>query len=412
MGLSPGGVYSEEGRMPGSRAGFNGPVYKESEDGSSCGVHIALVTETFPPEINGVAMTYGVLVRELTRLGHEVTVYRPAIPGERGETAFQQELLHGVPLPGYPQLRMGLPAAGRLRRLWRVARPDVVHVATEGLLGISAIRAAVALGIPVTSGFHTNFHLYARHYGLELVQPLVMAWLRWVHNRTARTFVPTVELMGQLECEGFQNLALFSRGVDAGQFHPSHRSEELRRGWGAGPEDCVVLHVGRLAPEKNYPLLLEIYARMRAVHRGCRFVIVGEGPLQERLEQESSGCVLVGAVPHGSIGRYYASADVYIHASRSETFGNVVLEALASGLAFAGFDYAAAGECVRHRQNGLLAPKGREESLIAAAVELAMDAPLRQRLREACGETVANRSWAVVAARFAAELVGIVSQAG
>ncbi len=390
-------------------------VYKRSVGRSSGGVHIALVTETFPPEINGVAMTYGVLVRELVRLGHGVTVYRPAVSRgleEPDVAGWRQEFVPGVPIPGYPQLRMGLPAGGRLKRLWEEARPDVVHVATEGPLGASAVSAALALGIPVTSGFHTNFHAYAQHYGFGLMRGWVLAWLRRLHNRTARTFVPTAELMGQLGREGFRNLALLSRGVDTGRFNPARRCEALRSGWGAGPRDCVVLHVGRLAPEKNYPLLADIYGQMRAANSSCRFVCVGEGPLRERLSRELHGCVFEGAVPHEEIGRYYASADVYIHASQSETFGNVVLEGLASGLAFAGFDYAAAAEIVRHRQNGMLAERGSGAALAAAAVELATDESLRRRLREAAVDTVAARSWAVVAGLFAADLRGVVPGGG
>ncbi len=390
-------------------------VYKRTAERSSGWVHIALVTETFPPEINGVAMTYGVLVRELVRLGHVVTVCRPAVSQSLREpdvAGRRQEFLPGVPIPGYPELRMGLPAGGRLKRLWEKARPDVVHVATEGPLGASAVSTALELGIPVTSGFHTNFHAYARHYGFGLMRGWVLAWLRRLHNRTALTFAPTAELMGQLGREGFRNLALLSRGVDTEQFNPARRCEALRSGWGAGPRDCVVLHVGRLAPEKNYPLLADIYAKMRAANSSCRFVFVGEGPLRERLSRELPGCFFEGAVPHGGIGRYYASADVYIHASQSETFGNVVLEGLASGLAFAGFDYAAAAEIVRHRENGLLAECGSGAALTEAAVELAQDETLRRRLREAAVNTVTARSWAVVAGRFASDLRQVVSGGG
>ena len=377
-------------------------------------VKIALVTETFPPEINGVAMTFGVLSRELAGLGHAVTVYRPRRPGEgdaaaEGSNPFREQPLPGIPLPGYPSLRMGLPAAGRLKQLWQGARPDLVHVATEGPLGASAVRAALALRIPITSSFHTNFHTYMRHYGWRPLQGMVLAWLRRIHNRTARTFVPTLELCEQLGRNGFLNLSLLSRGVDTQKFHPSNRCGELRRSWGAGPQTCVVLHVGRLAPEKNYPLLLEAYRRMHAANPGCRFVLVGEGPLRASLLQELPHCVFVGAVPHECIGSYFASADVYIHASRSETFGNVVLEALSSGLAFAGFDYAAAKQFVTGRKNGLLAPSEQPESLLDAAVELAKDDSLRHQLRQAARSAVDSHSWESVARKFQQDLQDVVA---
>ena len=152
---------------------------------------LALVTETFPPEINGVAMTFGVIARELGRRGHAVTVYRPRrndLPHGAASDEFVEVALPGMPIPGYPLLRLGLPAGGRLKKLWRADPPDLVHVATEGPLGSSAITAARALGVPVTSSFHTNFHAYTRHYRVGFVKRLVLAWLRRVHNRTRRTF--------------------------------------------------------------------------------------------------------------------------------------------------------------------------------------------------------------------------------
>lgn len=372
---------------------------------------IALVTETFPPEINGVAMTFGVLSRELSRLGHAVTVYRPSRPEDpaAGSGLFGEVLLPGVPLPGYPSLRMGLPATGRLKRLWQSARPDLVHVVTEGPLGASGVSAALALKIPVTSSFHTNFHTYMRHYGWQILQGAVLAWLRRLHNRTARTFGPTLALCGELERAGFRNLSLLSRGVDTQRFDPSRRSDELRHSWGAGPQGCVVLHVGRLAPEKNYPLLLESYRRMYAANPACRFVLVGDGPLRAGLLRQLPQAVFTGDVPHGDIGRYYASADVYIHASHSETFGNVVLEGLSSGLAFAGFDYAAAEQFVTGRKNGLLAPCEQPEKLLEAAVALATDEWLRRQLQQAARAAVESYSWESVARKFAQDLQAVVA---
>jgi glycosyltransferase involved in cell wall biosynthesis len=304
---------------------------------------------------------------------------------------------------------MGLPAAGRFKRLWQGARPDLVHVVTEGPLGASAVSAALALKIPITSSFHTNFHTYMGHYGWKSLQGVALAWLRRIHNRTARTFVPTLELCEQLGTSGFRNLSLLSRGVDTQRFHPSNRSDELRRSWGADPQACVVLHVGRLAPEKNYPLLVDAYRRMHAANPLCRFVLVGEGPLRANLLQGLPNCVLVGAVPHECIGSYYASADVYIHASRSETFGNVVLEALSSGLAFAGFDYAAARQFVTGANIGLLAPSEQPESLLDAAVQLATDTSLRDQLRRAARTAVESHSWESVAKKFEQDLQDVVA---
>ncbi len=371
---------------------------------------LALVTETFPPEVNGVAMTLGVIARELGRRGHEVTVYHPRrddLPAGGSRPEFQQVGLPGFPVPGYPQLRLGWPAGHTFRRRWRAERPDLVHVVTEGPLGASAVGAARALGLPVTSSFHTNFHGYARDYGVGLLRGPVLAWLRRLHNRTDRTFAPTEELCAELEGRGFRNLAVLSRGVDTWQFHPSRRHAELRFRWGADPETPVVLHVGRMAAEKNYGLLFRAYDAMRAANPRLRFVLAGEGPLRARLQREHPECIFAGFFSREEIGRYYASADIYIHASLSETFGNVVTEAMASGLAVAGFDYAAARRFVQHGRTGLAVPVGDEEALIDAAVLLATDDLLRAQLRAAARSPVEAQSWETVIARFEADLQAV-----
>jgi glycosyltransferase involved in cell wall biosynthesis len=299
---------------------------------------------------------------------------------------------------------MGLPAGGRLRREWRAERPDLVHVATEGPLGLSAIKAATALGIPVTSSFHTNFHAYTRHYKISLLRNVALGWLRYVHNLTQRTFVPTADLCGELSIMGFRNVAVLSRGVDTRQFRPERRSKALRADWNAGPDDPVVIHVGRMAAEKNYPLLFRAYAAMKKANPACRFVLAGEGPLKRSLMRAHPECVFAGFFSRDEIGRYYASADIYVHASLTETFGNVLTEAMASGLAAVGFDYAAARIFMRDGENGLTAPCGDTEALIAAAVRLATEPALRCRLRVAGRAAVEAQSWEKVIARFEDDL--------
>ena len=374
---------------------------------------LALVTETFPPEINGVAMTFGVIARELGRRGHTVTVYRPRRPGQLPASTpadFTEVALPGLPVPGYPLLRFGLPAGSALRRRWRADRPDLVHVATEGPLGASAVSAARSLGLPVTSSFHTNFHAYTRHYGYAPLHRLVLWWLRRVHNRTARTFAPTAQLCAELETLGFRNLALLSRGVDTWQFHPARRSGDLRLSWKAATENPVVIHAGRMAAEKNYPLLFECFAAMRAANPRCRFVLVGDGPLRPRLQRDHPECTFTGFISRDELARHYASADIYIHASLTETFGNVLTEALASGLAVAGFDYAAARQFIQHGHNGLAVPSDRPDMLMAAATRLATDRALCAHLRASARAAVEPQSWETVIAHFASDLAHFVAR--
>lgn len=374
---------------------------------------LAIVTETFPPEINGVAMTFGRLAGELGQRGHHVTVYHPRrddlAPPAR-HPAYAEVLVHGIPIPGYPELRLGIPAPFALRRRWRDDRPDLVHIVTEGPLGASAINAARELGLPLTSSFHTNFHTYTSHYGCAPLQRIALAWLRRVHNRTRCTFAPTTELCEELQQLGFERLALLSRGVDVHLFSPDRRSDELRSAWGAGPDNPVVLHVGRMAPEKNYPLLFRTLAAMRAANPKLRCVLAGEGPLKAQLQRDHPDCVFAGFFSREEIGRYYASADIYIHASLTETFGNVLTEAMASGLAVAGFHYAAARQFIQSGVNGLTVPVGDERALMQAGVTLATDSALRAALGPRARKTLATQSWNHVTTRFESDLASVIEE--
>ncbi len=373
-------------------------------------MNLAIVSETFPPEVNGVAMTFGVIARELARRGHEVTVYRPRrddLTATDTARPYREVAMPGMRIPGYPLLRLGLPARMKLSRIWKQAPPDLVHVVTEGPLGATAVSAARALGLPVTSSFHTNFHAYTRDYGFPALHALVLGWLRRVHNRTQRTFAPTDELCDELRDLGFRELALLSRGIDIECFSPQRRDESLRQSWGAGPDEPVVLHVGRMAAEKNYDLLFKTYDAMRAANPRLKFVLAGDGPLRESLVKAHPECIFAGVYSREEIGRFYASADIYIHASLTETFGNVLTEAMASGLAVAGFDYAAGRQFVRHQENGLLVPCDRPQSLIEAAVQLAHDQELRTRLRLAARTSFEDQSWERVIGKFEADLLAI-----
>ena len=375
-------------------------------------MNLAIVTETYPPEVNGVAMTFGHIAGELGRLGHEVTVWRPhrsdlsANASRQGVTEIS---VPGFPIPRYPLLRFGLPAWSRLRRAWQARRPDLVHVVTEGPLGASAVTAARSLCVPVTSSFHTNFHRYTRDYGLAALRGPALRWLRRVHNRTHLTFAPTAELCSELGEMGFRNLSVLSRGVDTGRFDPARRSAELRAQWGATADTPVVIHVGRMAPEKNYDLLFRAYAAIRAAAPSVRFVLAGDGPMKAQLVRAHPECIFAGSCSHEELGRHYASADFYIHASLTETFGNVLTEAMASGLAIAGFDYAAARQFVRDGENGLTVQRNEPDKLVAAAVRLAVNAPLRDKLRAAARQKLIAQSWEKVIARFENDLLAVVA---
>jgi glycosyltransferase involved in cell wall biosynthesis len=368
---------------------------------------LAVVSETFLPEVNGVALTLATLLEKLSAKNFEITVFRPwrdELPVGSTIPNVSEVRLPAFPIPGYPQLRMGWPASQQLCDAFSACRPDLVHVVTEGPLGASAITAARHLQIPVTSSFHTNFHQYLHSYGLGIFWKLGLSLLRHLHNATQRTFVPTEEVLNQLSASGFKNLSILSRGIDQKLFHPRRRCELLRSTWDALPDTPVIIHASRLAPEKDYPLLLKVIERIRSVREDAIVIFLGEGPLRESIERSHPFIKFPGNVSRHDIGRWLASADIYIHASRSETFGNVVPEALSSGLAFAGFDYAAARQLITPNRHGFLAPLNSPERLLLDAQRLVEEPETRNSLRRNAPQATAMLDWDSIATRFANEL--------
>ena len=374
-------------------------------------MHIAMVTETYPPEVNGVARTVALIAEGLRALGHTIQLVRPR--QSRADTAlvaanYAELLRPGIPIPRYTQLKMGLPSRRALLRAWRERRPDLVHIATEGPLGWSALGAARKLGLPVASDFHTNFHAYSRHYGAAWLARPVAAVLRRFHNRCDCTMVPTDEMAEELGRLGFERLRVVGRGVDALTFAPSKRRAELRAQWGAGDGDLVALCVSRFAPEKNFPLAIEAYEAMRRANPATKLVLVGDGPLLGELRKAKAGSVIAGRLVNGELSAHYASADVFLFPSATETFGNVTLEAMASGLAVVAFRYAAARQHLEHGRSGLLAEPGDRAGFIALAGRLAREPALARELGRAARAAAEPVSWERITADFEVVLLDTV----
>ncbi len=366
-------------------------------------LHIALVSETFPPEINGVANTLGRLCQGLRERGHRLQLVRPRQSSDAKQSSSDELILiRGWPLPGYRGLQWGQAALRKLLRRWRQQRPDVLYIATEGPLGFSALRAAKRLAIPVISGFHTNFQQYTSHYGLSLLSRLATSYLRWFHNSTHMTLVPSPSQRMELQRRGFERLGLLARGVDSKLFHPSRRSAQLRQSWGLGEDDLALIHVGRLAMEKNLALLTRSYRALRLAYpeRNLKLVLIGDGPLAEELRQELPDAIFCGVQRGEALAEHYASGDLFLFPSLSETFGNVVLEALASGLAVVAFDQAAAALHIRHGHSGALAAPGDEHAVIEAAQWLVDDAETRRRVRLNARQHAGRQGWPSIVEQF------------
>jgi glycosyltransferase involved in cell wall biosynthesis len=371
--------------------------------------HICIVTETYPPEINGVAFTLARLAEGLRLFGHCVSLVRPSQPATTfatSDSGITETLVPGLPLPGYTGLRFGLPAGKALCRKWSANRPDVIYIATEGPLGWSALQTARDLGIAVFSGFHTSFDRYSKYYHLGWLQPWVARYLSSFHNRTQGTLVASPDLRDRLCAMGIKNVSILGRGVDSGLFNPARRSTSLRRAWRALDDDVVALYVGRVAAEKNLTLAVEAYRAMRQVATGVRFVIVGDGPLRAALQEKHPDVIFCGTQQGEELARSYASADVFLFPSETETFGNVTLEAMASGLVVVAFDYAAARMHITDGESGVLVPCGDSPTFVAAAENLACRSQSLTRIRQQARRYASSLDWQHIVARFAGLLLG------
>lgn len=327
---------------------------------------------------------------------------RPRQADDTAPNDDQLLLTRGWPLPGYAGLQWGQSSLHKLLRRWQRNRPDVLYIATEGPLGLSALRAARRLGIPVVSGFHTNFQQYSDHYGFGLLTRLLTGYLRWFHNRSRLTLVPSPSQRLELQRRGFERLELLARGVDGQLFHPARRSAALRAEWGLGEDEIAVLHVGRLAAEKNLQLLTRAFRQLQGdlPQQRLRLVLVGDGPLRAQLQAELPEALFCGVQRGEALAAHYASGDLFLFPSLSETFGNVVLEALASGLAVVAFDQAAAAQHIRHGHNGALATPGDEAAFIESARWLLEDPESLRRVRLNARQHAGKQGWPAIVERF------------
>jgi glycosyltransferase involved in cell wall biosynthesis len=339
----------------------------------------------------------------LLALGHVVSLVRPRQrlsdrPGRCYD--YQAILVRGLPLPGYKGLQFGLPAGRLLRNRWAQHRPDVVYVATEGPLGWSAVCNTRRLGIPALSGFHTNYHAYSKHYRLGWLQDLVFRYLRTFHNRTAGTLVASGDLRGRLRELGFKNVNVLGRGVDNRLFAPERRCAELRTNWGLSDDGLAILYVGRLAPEKNVRLAIDAYRAIRCCNTAAKFILVGDGPIRATLQRKHPDLIFAGLQTGEELARHYASADIFLFPSETETFGNVTLEAMASGLVVIAYDYAAAKIHIRHRETGVLVPYAESKTFIDTAAGLALEHQSLHRIRRQAREYATSIDWLRVVKTF------------
>ena len=396
---------SRDGRLP---AGVNG-----GGAASPPSMRIALVSETWFPQVNGVSRSLEKLVESFVGCGDTVRLFIPRYPKSHLPDGVSAVGFRAVPLPFYPEVRLPVVTPATVARELVSFRPDVVHIATEGPLGWAALRASRRLGLPVVSSYHTSFAHYLRLYGAGWLEGTAWRYLRGFHNATAATFCPTPSIRDQLREKGFERVEIWSRGVNCGHFHPGKRNGELRRQLGV-PENAVVLACcGRLAAEKNLETLLAAFSRLDP-SKPVNLLLVGDGPLRPKLEASGDPRVIFTGYRRGEeLACIYASADLFVFPSLSDTFGNVLLEAMASGLPAVAFDVPGPRDVIRCGETGLLVGQVGAETLAAALAGLIADPARMAGMSANAREFAAGQDWekinSVVRQRYL-EVIGAVTR--
>ncbi|CAM4206684.1 glycosyltransferase family 4 protein [Acinetobacter pragensis] len=336
---------------------------------------IAVVTETWPPEINGVALSLLQLCKGLQQQGHKILLIRPQQKMGCSQFSPNKEcLVMAQAIPRYPSLKFGWPQFLKVSSAIDDFTPDVVHVVTEGPLGLAALQAAKAKNIPVSSGFHSAFQDFSRFFDLAFLLKPIQRYLCWFHNNTQLTCVPSKDTAQTLQDLGVHcPMAVVGRGVDVECFNPKYASGQLRQRWGADEQTAVLLYVGRLSPEKEVNVIIHAFiARQKVSRQKTVLVIVGDGPEREKLQRlsQSAPVIFMGSLSGHQLSEAYASADAFVFASQLETFGNVVLEAMASGLPVVAYDYASPQLHVCHQYSGWLCTLGDTASFISSICQL------------------------------------------
>lgn len=373
-------------------------------------MRVTLVTETYFPQVNGVSRTLGQLVRVLTEAGDCVQVIHP----DYGEPPVKglRHFVRSTKVPFYPELHVPVPPFGPARRAIDAFRPDLVHVATEATLGLSMLWHVRRRKIPAVSSFHTNFDQYSAHYGAGWARGLIWRYLRWFHNETRETYVPSRATIAVLAGRGFERLALWPRGVDGTLFQPDRPARAaLRASYGFAPEDVVIAHVSRIAAEKNVMYLADALERVAASRPRVRLLIVGDGPARPAVERRLGPYAGFAGYRSGEdLADHYAAADLFAFASLTETFGNVVLEAMASGLPVVALRSGGPAETVQPETTGLLVePDEPPEAFAQALGRLVDDDALRRHMACSARTYAQSRTWDAIMQRLRQRYLEVVT---
>ena len=358
-------------------------------------MRIALFSEVYWPMVSGVGVTLRNLTHALEGRGHQVRVYTATYQSPDGSPIpAEVHQSPSVPLFLYPDVQWAFPRAREVARDLADFAPDVVHVATEFAMGLAGLKAARTLGVPVVASAHTDYERYVSRYGVEWAWGMGWRYLKWFYGKAGRVLCPSKVYEQHLRSRGIANTGLWTRGIDCETFNPKHRSSGYRELFGVGSDDLLVTYVGRLAAEKDLTRLLDAWDSLGARRRNAQLVLVGQGPMaKEIVARKIPGVHLTGLLTGRDLSEAYASADLFVFPSTTETFGNVVLEGMASGLPSVVAGAGGMLDFCEDGANSLLVRPGDTRHLADQLARALSDAELRRRLSAAGLATAHGRRW-------------------
>ncbi|MFC5701975.1 glycosyltransferase family 4 protein [Cohnella faecalis] len=372
-------------------------------------IRVALFTDTYFPEVNGVAKTLERWVAYLRKQGVPCMVFAPSRPWREEKEADVAERLVSMPLFLYPEIRIAVPQTTGIEKKLNDFRPTVIHVATPFGAGVAGRHLALKRGIPLVASHHTHFVRYLPFYNLQWMGRLTWRYLNWFHRPSRKIYVPSRSVLEECSNDGWHGLEIWSRGIDTTLFGPDVDRERLLKDEWMPADRFLVLYAGRLAPEKQPEIAVEAVARFNAsTGASAQLVMAGDGPSSDGLKALAAKLGLevrfLGALPQSRLQKWMAASDVLLFPSPTETFGNVVLEAMACGVPVIGADGGAVPDTIRDGENGLLCESGNAAAFADALVRLYEDASLRARLSAAGMYEAKSRSWDEVFAGLLASM--------
>jgi glycosyltransferase involved in cell wall biosynthesis len=376
------------------------------------GPRIAYFSEVILPWVDGVSRTLGRLFDYLEGSGRDFRIYAPFAPSEEYAWSYRVRTVKSLPFPFHTEYRLSLPERQGLTRDLDAFKPDVIHVCTPTPAAIWAQSYAKSRGIPVAGSYHTSFDRYLRYYHVGFLTGALWQWMRWFYNRCDVVLPPSQATLVELQERGFKNVRLWSRGIDCQLFSPAKRDVALRSVLGADDDTPLLLMVSRLVKEKDLAELVELDRILRNRGLKYRLALVGKGPFAKELQSKLPEAVFAGYLPIEDLTRWYASADIFVFPSTTETFGNVVQEAMASGLATVVANSGGPAGIVEDGVTGAICRPNDPGDMADKVAELLGDPDLRVRYAENGRRAAEARHWDAINNGLTREYEALLSRGG